>query len=102
MNCDEIKTLIYYEFTARGLKWPDTTEAILFAMTELGEVCEARLNSCNPEWVRNNPDKHPPADDYEVAEELGDVIRMCLVAGYGMGHDPLKFMVKKCERKIAG
>ena len=96
LDYEYIWDLIHKEYKARGLKWPTETEAVLWAMTELGEVCEALLGK-SPGWVRNNPADH---DDYDFAEELGDVIRMCLVAGYAVGIDPLLAMVEKSKRKM--
>lgn len=84
----------YYE--RRNLKWPTTIEAILWTITELGEVCEVLLAQRGG-WTRNNPGDHQTNDSDALEEELGDAIMMLQVAGIARGLDPLKAL----ETKIA-
>ncbi len=96
MNLNDVRN--YYEI--RKLKKPNVWEALGWAIAELGEVYEV-LMSFSGGWVRNNPDKHPPKTKNDLAEELGDVILMLLVAGMQEGVDPLKAMEDKMNQKIS-
>jgi hypothetical protein len=87
----------YYE--ERKLKRPNSAEAILWAITELGEVCELYL-ARDPEWVRNNPEDKEPFSTKRFAEELGDVITMLQVAGRAMGRNPIATLDAKIRRKL--
>lgn len=92
--------LIRMEYAKRELKWPDSAdEATDWALTELAEVKELLL-ARKGGWVRNNPENHPEFDKERLAEELGDVIRMCIVAGVVEEVDPLEAMVVKSRRKM--
>lgn len=86
----------YYE--ARGLVWPDAREALLWALTELAEAAELEL--ADDDWVRNNPESKEPWDSQRFAEELGDVIFMCIVAAMVEGEDALQAMIDKMGRKL--
>ena len=87
----------YYE--KRGLKHPNIWEALGWATAELGEVYEV-IMSWNPDWVRNNPQDHPVKTMEDLAEELGDVILMLMVAGLESGIDPIDALRVKMLRKI--
>lgn len=88
----------YYDY--RDLKWPNFDQAMKFVLTEIGEVFEVDLNRPNNGWVRNNPqDKHPYSKE-KMAEELGDVIFMLLVAGIVEDVNPLEAMVNKMNKKM--
>lgn len=91
---DEIK----YYFKKRGLVHPDIWSALGWAQTELGEVYEVLLSRGN--WVRNNPQDHPVKTDNDLAEELGDVIFMLIIAGIEVGVDPIQAMRDKMKRKL--
>ena len=91
---DEIKT--YFE--KRGLKTPDFNNAMKFALTEIAEVFELDL-AREGGWVRNNPDSKPDYSKEDMAEELGDVIMMIVMAGLAEGVDPIDALYKKLKRK---
>ena len=94
--------LIKSEYEVRGLKWPQSADdATDWALTELAEVKELLL-ARKGGWVRNNPGDHPGFDRELLAEELGDVIRMCIVAGIVEGVDALAAMVENSRRKMEG
>jgi NTP pyrophosphatase (non-canonical NTP hydrolase) len=82
----------------RQYKMPDLWEAMAWVNAEIGEVYEVMLSKGG--WVRNNPDKHPEKGDEELAEELGDVIFMVMMAGYSKGVNPLEAMKAKMKRKL--
>ena len=86
----------YYE--ARGLVWPDSRAALLWALTELAEAAELEL--ARDDWVRNNPGDKEEWSSERFAEELGDVIFMCIVAAIVEGEDALKAMIDKLSRKL--
>lgn len=86
----------YYE--ARGLVWPDARAALLWALTELAEAAELEL--ARDEWVRNNPGDKEEWSSERFAEELGDVIFMCIVAAMVEGEDALQAMTDKLGRKL--
>ena len=87
----------YYK--ARQYKWPDTWEAMGWAVTEIGEVYEILLARSGG-WVRNNPDGKPLWDRKNFGDELGDVIMMLIVAGLVEGVDPINSMLEKIDRKL--
>lgn len=87
----------YYKM--RALKHPNVWEALGWATAELGEVYEV-LMSQSGGWVRNNPQNHPKKTDDDLAEELGDVIFMLVVAGIEKGVDPIDAMERKMRRKL--
>ena len=92
--------LIKREYKVRGLKWPaDADDATDWLLTELAEVKELLL-ARKGGWVRNHPGDHPGFSPELLAEELGDVIRMALVAGIVEGVDPLEAMVDKSAEKM--
>jgi len=88
----------YYE--QRGLVWPaNSYEALAWAHTELAEVYEMLL-ARSGNWVRNNPEDHPPFAIKALAEEYGDVIMMVMVAAHLDWIDPIKELKEKIERKL--
>jgi NTP pyrophosphatase (non-canonical NTP hydrolase) len=87
----------YYE--KRELKHPNVWEALGFVATELGEVYEVLMSMVGG-WVRNNPEKHPQKTKNDLAEELGDVIFMLIVAGIEEGVDPIEALREKMKRKL--
>ena len=86
-------------YALRGLKWPDTDEALMWVITEYAEVMELMLAKKGG-WVRNNPDDHQGYSREAFAEELGDVIFMLIVAGMVEGVDPIGAMFDKMASKI--
>jgi|WetSurMetagenome_2_1015567.scaffolds.fasta_scaffold21971_7 NTP pyrophosphatase (non-canonical NTP hydrolase) len=89
--------LQYYK--GRQLKLPDAWESLAFATTELGEVYELLL-ARKGGWTRNNPENKPTFSREALAEELGDVIMMVMVAGISEGVDPIDALESKIERKL--
>lgn len=75
---DEV--LRYYQ--ARGLVMPSTDEAMLFLVSEIGELADA-LISGRGAWVRNNQER-----ERSIPDELADVMMMTLVLAYTLGVDP--------------
>jgi len=96
MSCLARAIDAYYR--CRGLKWPTTEQALMFAQTELGEVYELLL-ARESGWVRNNPDDKPEYSDQALAEELGDTVMMLIVAGLAAGVDPIEALLDKMEEK---
>lgn len=78
---------------------PNAMQAMAWVNTEIGEVYELLLQK-EATWVRNNPDSKTPYSPQQVAEELGDVIFMIMLAGYAEGVNPLDAMKAKMERKL--
>ena len=71
MNIHEIKK--YYEY--RGMKLPNSKEALDFAVTEIGEAMDAWIRENQEGWSRNNPDKKS-----NLAFELADTYQMLEIA----------------------
>lgn len=69
---NDIKAYMNY----RNQKYPDGLSALLFAITEMGEVLDSYLRD-NPEWSRNNPDK-----EINIGHEFGDLYMMAQIASY--------------------
>lgn len=82
----------------RDYLMPNTWEAMGWVNAEIGEVYEVLLSKGG--WVRNNPEDHPEKGDQELAEELGDVIFMIMIAGHSREVNPLDAMLNKMSRKL--
>jgi len=67
--------LDYYQF--RGMKIPNTKEALDFAVTEIGEAMDSWIRENQTDWVRNNPSK-----ETNLAFELADTYQMLEMACY--------------------
>lgn len=90
------KILWYYDY--RKLKWPIAEEALLWAMSELGEAWE--VLAAKGDWVRNNPEEKEPYSKERLAEEIGDAIMMLLVLSIVEDTpDPIEILKEKMERK---
>jgi len=87
----------YYE--KRNLTWPNFDNAIKFLVTELAEVEELDLDRSSS-WVRNHPETKPKYNKEDMAEELGDVVLMAMVAGIVDGVDPLEALLNKMNNKL--
>lgn len=87
---DEV--LRYYQ--ARGLVTPSTDEAMLFLVSEIGELADA-LVSKRGQWVRNNPDR-----ERSIPDELADVLMMTIVLGNALGIDPVQALREKMAREL--
>ena len=81
----------YYEF--RGLTQPDTNQAFLFLVSEIGELSDA-LVANQASWVRNNPDR-----ERQIPAEIGDVLMMLTVFAATQGIDPIEAMLEKMRSK---
>jgi NTP pyrophosphatase (non-canonical NTP hydrolase) len=94
-----LSKIIDHYYNQRGYVWPDFADAMKFIQTELGEVYELDLaRSAN--YVRNNPQNKPQFDLEALAEELGDVLMMVMVAGMVEGVDPMQALEDKLQRKL--
>jgi len=71
----------------------------MWVITEIAEVCE-QLLGMEGGWTRNNPDDHDAPSNERLAEELGDAIMMCMVAGIVRGLDPFEAMLDKMAGKM--
>jgi hypothetical protein len=89
---------VKHYYKKRGLVWPDFRDAMEFVGTELGEVYEVDLS--RREWVRNHPENKPIFSKELLAEELGDVIFMLIVAGIVEEVDPILAMNRKMNRYL--
>lgn len=108
VKMNELTKKVIEYYNKRGLKWPNTYQALAWAITELGEAYELLL-ARDGDWVRNNPD---PEDKFSriqdtFMEELGDTIMVLVVAGLvsdtGLGtgrNDPLSALEHKIARKL--
>ena len=81
----------YYEF--RNLGVPNDTEALLFLVSEVGELSDSHVEQMG-EWTRNNPDK-----DRGVEDEVGDVLMMLTAYCIAREIDPVECMLKKFAKK---
>jgi len=100
MIYDNLTELIIYYYAIRNLKWPNIDKALQWHDTEKGEACEVLL-ARDGGWVRNNPDDHPAFDKDKLAEELGDMVMMTIVAGLAEGVDVITALRQKIARKCA-
>jgi NTP pyrophosphatase (non-canonical NTP hydrolase) len=80
-------------FEHRGLTAPDAGQALLFLVSEVGELADAFVEE-QAQWVRNNPERNR-----NVSDEIGDVLMMLTVFADAQGIDPLDAMLAKFERK---
>jgi NTP pyrophosphatase (non-canonical NTP hydrolase) len=80
----------YYQY--RGLENPDASQALMFLVSEIGELADAHVAN-QAKWVRNNDRER------NVDEEIGDVLMMLTVYASTRGIDPIAAMLKKFERK---
>lgn len=85
----------YYE--TRGLVWPDTKQAYLWLVSEVGELGAALNQAENSTWVRNND----PATKEGPEAELGDVLMMLYVLAMTMTENPAVNMFEKMDLKLA-
>jgi NTP pyrophosphatase (non-canonical NTP hydrolase) len=81
----------YYE--KRGMKFPDADSAMLFLVSEVGELADAIVDQ-RPGWTRNHPDK-----ERNLADEIGDVLMMLTATAIAYDIDPFEAMLDKFQRK---
>jgi NTP pyrophosphatase (non-canonical NTP hydrolase) len=93
-----LKEVIMDYYCRRGLMWPDFSDSMKFAATEIGEVYEVDLS--RKDWVRNNPQDKPAFTTEALSKELGDVLMMIMVAGIAEGVDPEKSLREKIAKKL--
>lgn len=99
IDSDLMEIIVDY-FDKCSLKYAGNSwEALAFASTELGEVYELLLDRQGG-WVRNNPDDKSKFSEQKLAEELGDVIMMIMLAGYVEGVNPIQALKDKINRKL--
>ena len=79
-------------FAVSGKTWPDVWRALAFVHTELAEVYELLL-ARDGGWQRNHA--HEQFSPDRLAEELGDVLMMVLVAGIVAEVDPVVALLQK-------
>lgn len=83
-------------FEKMGRVWPSVEDALLFIATELAEATELVL--AEKPYVRNHAKE--PFSPGRFAEELGDIIYMCVIAGQTRGVDPVEAMLAKMFRQV--
>ncbi len=76
----------------RKLVTPDANQALMFLMSEVGELADAHVNR-EAEWVRNNQ------RDRNIPDEIGDVMMMLVSYAGAVGCDPVGCMLDKMRRK---
>jgi len=81
----------YYEF--RGLTVPDDSQALLFLVSEVGELADAHVEQ-QASWIRNHAQKERSVDD-----EVGDVLMMLTAYCISRGIDPVECMLNKFKKK---
>lgn len=88
---DDVKN--YFEF--RNYKVPDTHQAMLFLMSEVGELADELVQSMSDDWVRNNPENKGKG----IQGEAGDVLMMLCALCSAAGFDPEEAMRAKWKTK---
>lgn len=83
---DQIGLILLYRryFVHAGMTWPETRDAVDFAVTEIGEVVDA-LKRKEPHWGRHNPDK-----DRDLGMEISQAVMMLVIAADTAGVDLMK------------
>ena len=81
----------YYDF--RGLTVPYDSQALLFLVSEVGELADAHVEQ-QASWIRNHAQKERSVDD-----EVGDVLMMLTAYCISRGIDPVEFMLNKFKKK---
>ena len=87
-----LREIVETYYRHRGLTQPDATQALLFLVSEVGELADAHVES-QAEWVRNNERERG------VEDEIGDVLMMLTVFAATQGVDPVDAMLNKFRRK---
>jgi NTP pyrophosphatase (non-canonical NTP hydrolase) len=89
MNLGEIVKGYYAQ---RKLVRPDARQALLFLVSEVGELADAVVHE-EADWVRNNEKAR------SVEDEIGDVLMMLTALCMAMGVDPVECMIEKMVKK---
>jgi NTP pyrophosphatase (non-canonical NTP hydrolase) len=87
-----LRQIVETYYRQRDLTQPDATQALLFLVSEVGELADAHVES-QAEWVRNNDRERG------VEDEIGDVLMMLTVFAATQGVDPVDAMLAKFQRK---
>ena len=85
-------------FEERKRIWPTTEDGLLFIQTELAEASELVL-SLN-KYKRNHPESKEYFSEDRFAEELGDIIYMCIITGLTKDCDPIDALLKKMDSQL--
>lgn len=91
-----LKDEVLNHFETMGRVWPSTEDALLFIATELAEATELVL--AEKAYKRNHAKE--PFSPGRFAEELGDIVYMCVIAGQTRGVDPVEAMLAKMFRQV--
>ena len=92
-NNHKLPEVVRAYFEHRGLTAPDAGQALLFLVSEVGELADAFVEE-QAQWVRNNPERNR-----NISDEIGDVLMMLTVFADAQGIDPMDAMLKKFKRK---
>jgi len=93
METDSLTQAVRTYYEKRGLKFPDANSALLFLVSEVGELADAVV-SHEPGWIRNNPEK-----EINLEDEIGDVLMMLTAFAICHDIDPYQAMLKKFNKK---
>jgi len=85
----------YYRF--RGYVEPDASQALLFLVSEVGELADYLLHN-QANWVRNNPE-NKNGDRQALASEVADCLLMLVKLSDKLGIDPQQALIQKLESK---
>ena len=88
-----IKDTVQDYYVQRELPFPNSIQALLFLVSEVGEIADAEVDKMG-DWVRNNERTR------DEAEEVADVFFMLYVYAIAKGIDPMHEMLKKMRRKL--
>ena len=89
----ELIDIIKDFYVASKLRYPTFDDAMKFVHMELAEALEVDI--ARKGYERNNPEKKPKFSKVLLEEELGDAIRMIMVAGILEGVNPLDGLIAK-------
>lgn len=87
-----LQQLIESYYTSRELVSPNADQALLFLVSEIGELADAHVH-LQAEWARNNQHER------SIQDEIGDVMMMLTVYAVAHGTDPVGCMLDKMRRK---
>lgn len=93
----ELLELVHSYFVLRKYVMPNPDEALMFLVSEIGELADAMVHA-RKNWVRNNPGEKDGSKE-AIANEIGDVLMMLTALGITFGLDPLECMLDKFESK---
>lgn len=80
-------------YTSRQYAVPDANQALLFLVSEIGELADAQVHG-QDRWVRNDNQKNR-----SISGEIGDVMMMLTVYAAAHGCDPVGCMLDKMRSK---